>query len=58
VLTKQSDPRFGETIYRLTNITRSEPDRALFEIPTDYKVIENEKLPPPKKKKRRAPEEQ
>jgi hypothetical protein len=59
VLTKQSDPRFGETIYRLTNITRSEPDRALFEIPTDYKVIENEKLSPPVKlKKRRAPEEQ
>jgi hypothetical protein len=44
VLTKHSDPRNGETIYRLTNINRSEPDRALFEVPADYTVREN-KMP-------------
>lgn len=38
VLTKRSDPRSGETIYRLTNINRTEPARALFELPTDYTV--------------------
>lgn len=38
VMTKHSDPRFGETTYRLTNINRSEPARELFEVPGDYKV--------------------
>jgi hypothetical protein len=55
VLTKQSDPRTGETIYRLTNINRSEPDRALFEVPADYNIIEKS-APPVKKKK--PPKEQ
>ncbi|HEY1403787.1 MAG TPA: hypothetical protein VGB05_06655, partial [Pyrinomonadaceae bacterium] len=40
VLTKHSDPRFGETSYRLTNINRSEPSRTLFEVPSDYTVKE------------------
>jgi TonB family protein len=43
VMTKHSDPRFGETTYRLTNISRSEPDRSLFEVPSGYKI--NEGLP-------------
>lgn len=38
VMTKHSDPRFGETTYRLTNINRSEPARELFELPGDYTV--------------------
>lgn len=38
VLTIHRDPRFGETIYRLTNINRSEPDRSLFGVPGDYAV--------------------
>ncbi|HKB68661.1 MAG TPA: energy transducer TonB [Pyrinomonadaceae bacterium] len=38
VMTKHSDPRFGETTYRLTNINRSEPAHDLFEVPGDYKV--------------------
>jgi hypothetical protein len=38
VLSRSSDPRFGETTYRLTGITRGEPDRALFEVPSDYTV--------------------
>ncbi len=44
VLTKSQDPRSGETTYRLTNLKRSEPDRALFEVSADYTVEEN-KLP-------------
>jgi hypothetical protein len=38
VMSKHSDPRVGETVYRLTNINRSEPAHSLFEIPADYKV--------------------
>jgi hypothetical protein len=41
VMTKSSDPRFGETVYRLTNINRSEPARNLFEVPSDYTIQEN-----------------
>ena len=40
VLSKHNDPRFGETVYRLTNINRAEPAQTLFEIPADYKVEE------------------
>jgi TonB family protein len=36
VMTRHSDPRFGESSYRLTNIDRSEPARSLFEVPGDY----------------------
>lgn len=32
----QSDPRFGETTYSLTNIQRSEPDPSMFLVPAGY----------------------
>ncbi len=38
VLTKHSDPRSGETVYRLRNIVRAEPDPSLFTVPSDYTV--------------------
>jgi hypothetical protein len=38
VMTRTSDPRSGETIYKLTNINRTEPARTLFEVPSDYTV--------------------
>ena len=38
VMTRHSDPRFGETTYRLTNISRAEPAAALFQVPPDYAV--------------------
>ena len=38
VMTRHSDPRSGETIYRLTNINRAEPDHSLFEVPGDYTI--------------------
>ena len=38
VMTRHSDPRTGETTYRLTNILRGEQPKSLFEVPTDYTV--------------------
>jgi hypothetical protein len=40
VLSRQSDPRFGETTYRLTGLVRTEPPPDLFEIPSDFTVAE------------------
>ena len=36
VMTKHSDPRSGDTSYRLQSIVRAEPDRSLFTVPPDY----------------------
>ncbi len=41
VMRKHIDPRHGEMNYRLTNITRTEPDRSLFEVPADYTIKES-----------------
>lgn len=38
VMVKRSDPVHGTTTTQLTNITRSEPDPALFQVPADYTV--------------------
>jgi hypothetical protein len=46
VMTRNSDPRSGETTYRLTNISRTEPAKSLFEVPADYTVREGKPLPP------------
>jgi hypothetical protein len=45
VLSRRSDPRLGETVVRLTNLTRAEPAADLFEIPAGYR-IEEPKAPP------------
>ncbi|MEK6279897.1 MAG: energy transducer TonB [Acidobacteriota bacterium] len=45
VMTRHSDPRYGENTYQLTNINRSEPSRDLFEVPANYTVIENTPTP-------------
>ncbi|MEX2662274.1 MAG: hypothetical protein WD227_10095 [Vicinamibacterales bacterium] len=42
VMTKHSDPRSGETTYRLTNILRAEPDPSFFTVPADYTVQERQ----------------
>ena len=39
VMSKHSDPRFGEQTYRLTNVQRSEPDPSLFELPQGYRLL-------------------
>jgi TonB family protein len=38
ILSKRGDPRFGESTYSVTNITRSEPYADLFQPPSDYKI--------------------
>jgi TonB family protein len=38
VLSKQSDPRYGETVVRLANILRVEPDEHLFRVPAEYTI--------------------
>jgi hypothetical protein len=38
VMSRRTDPRFGETTYRLQNIARGEPSPELFEVPADYTI--------------------
>lgn len=38
VSSRRSDPRFGETLYRLINIVRAEPPADLFEVPPDFRI--------------------
>jgi hypothetical protein len=40
VLVKHNDPRMGEVVYQLTNVSREEPDPSLFQVPADYTVQE------------------
>jgi hypothetical protein len=40
VMSKHSDPRTGESTFRLTNIQRGEPDATLFQVPAGYKITE------------------
>jgi hypothetical protein len=41
VKSSNSDPRFGDTTYELTNINRAEPDPSLFLVPSDYVVSDS-----------------
>ncbi len=45
VMSKTSDPRFGESVYQLNAVSRAEPDPALFTVPSDYAVKEGRALP-------------
>jgi hypothetical protein len=38
MLTKHNDPRSGETVYRLLNVVRAEPDPSLFAVPADEPI--------------------
>jgi hypothetical protein len=40
VRTSHTDPRFGTTVYRLSNINRTEPASTLFQVPGDYALKE------------------
>lgn len=40
LMTRRSDPRLGETVYRLTGIVRGEPSPDLFRIPPDFRIEE------------------
>jgi hypothetical protein len=41
VMTRHSDPRSGETTYKLSNINRTEPAKTLFEVPADFTIKTN-----------------
>jgi hypothetical protein len=40
VMSRQSDPRSGETVYRLSNINLAEPTPSLFQLPPGYTLEE------------------
>lgn len=42
VMSRRSDPRVGETVYKLTDINRAEPAPSLFEVPSDYTVVDEQ----------------
>jgi hypothetical protein len=35
-----SDPRMGEDVFQLTNVSRAEPPSLLFQVPAEYQVID------------------
>lgn len=45
ILEKESDPRSGETTTRLTDLDLSDPDPALFQVPEDYTIVEQQPTP-------------
>jgi hypothetical protein len=40
VMSKRTDPRFGDVVYQLTQINRTEPDATLFQVPANYTVTD------------------
>jgi hypothetical protein len=40
VMSTTNDPRTGVSTYKLTSISRAEPDASLFQVPADYKVTQ------------------
>ncbi|MGH9969116.1 MAG: hypothetical protein ACREBG_15115 [Pyrinomonadaceae bacterium] len=50
VMSKHHDPRSGDTVYRLTNINRNEPDRSFFEVPAEYRIVDRSSPKPSTKK--------
>jgi hypothetical protein len=40
ILSKCSDPRAGDSVTRLENLERTDPNPALFQVPVDYAVVE------------------
>ncbi len=48
IMSRHSDPRSGETTYRVTNLRRGEPDPTLFQVPGDYTFKDVTKVAQPK----------
>ena len=55
VMSRTTDPRSGDSVYKLTNVSRAEPDRSLFEVPADYQIREDGHGGPGVNVMRRAP---
>jgi hypothetical protein len=45
LLSTDSDPRSGQTRYRLAHLQRGEPDAALMRVPADYSTTPNASSP-------------
>ena len=45
ILQDRPDPRNGETITKLENVSRSQPEPNLFQPPADYKIVDASKAP-------------
>lgn len=39
VMSKRSDPRMGDEVFKLTNIHRGEPSSVMFEVPPGYTIV-------------------
>lgn len=50
------DPRTGESTYRLTNLSRTEPLADLFAVPAEYQIVDAVPPPPPGPITRRPPD--
>ena len=51
VESRRTDPRNGEVLYQLVNVIRVEPAADLFQVPSDYTVVERARpsfRPPPR----------
>ena len=46
IVIKSSDPRFGNSVTQLTNITQAEPDASLFQVPAGYAVTQRTRPAP------------
>ena len=55
VMSKHSDPRFGQTTYNLTNIQQKEPDASLFAVPAGYTIQQGGRGPGMRGHGRRGP---
>jgi hypothetical protein len=53
VMSRRTDPRFGETRFHLTNVVRGEPPAHLFEVPSDFRIEDAQRSPA----ERRRPDE-
>jgi hypothetical protein len=47
ILSKRNDPRFGETVYKLTDIKRADPDPSLFQVPSGFTTRTGPDFAPP-----------
>jgi hypothetical protein len=52
---KHSDPRLGDSVFRIENLKTQEPDAALFAVPSDYKVTNPKELAAARKAEQNLP---
>ena len=54
VLSKRSDPRSGDSVFQLNNLSRAEPPSTLFVVPADFRVTEQTRGMGPRMRNRGA----